>query len=268
MAFVPLNIAPQWRPWRQAGVTHLLLAPAVLEQLRAESPSRAPGGVVPSRAPAQGGAIRHSAPQTDASSASFVRRDVPVGSGSPHLETALPPKVSSEASRAATQPPSVATTRPDPSSWPAAWKELLRRCGSPQPRVLWTYPGLTEDLGGNADIGRRNFFRRLFRDLSMPKGSHAFWPLRPPLDPEGDADASFFYSGMAVLNPDSVILLCDEAPAVLSVPRLRPFQALIHQGRRFVQLHDPTELARELDSSSAPSPRYARLLGFLRAFCT
>lgn len=253
MAFVPLNISPVWRPWRQAGVRHLLTDPDVAERLRCtvSSPVRECG--VPSDAGREGTQVR----QAPAEPSRTPPVEVPAASLSGGSCTA-PPGPSSSAVPILT----------DSASWPASWQMLLRRCGSPAPAVLWTYPGLAEDLGGVPDNRRRNFFRRLFRDLAMPKGSHAFWPLQPSADRRSGADAAFFYSGVAVLNPDLVILMCDELPPTLNVPRMRPFQAVIHRERRYVQLHDPTQLAGQLDGSAEPVPLYARLLGFLKALTT
>lgn len=251
MAFVPLSISPVWRPWRQAGVTHLLTEPDVAERLRcmASSPDR---GVL-SDAGGEGTRAR----QAEPSRAIARSGGAPTASLSGGSCTA-PPGPSSSAVPLLT----------DSASWPALWRDLLHRCGSLAPAVLWTYPGLAEDLGGIPDNGRRSFFRRLFRDLALPKGSHAFWPLRPPADRQDGADAAFFYSGVAVLNPDLVILMCDELPSTLDIPRMRPFQTVIHRERRYVQVHDPTPLAGQLNGSAAPVPRYARLLGFLKALTT
>lgn len=244
MAFVPLNISPLWRPWRQVGVTHLLTEPDVAERLRCAASS--PG--VPSDAGREETRARQAEP--------LQARSVKVPTASPSgASCTAPPEPS----------PSAVPILTDSVSWPASWRDLLRRCGSLAPTVLWTYPGLVDDLGGIPDNGRRNFFRRLFRDLAMPKGSHAFWPLRPPDDRRSGADAAFFYSGAAVLNPDLVILMCDAIPSTLNVPRMRPFQTIIHRERRYVQLHDPTQLAGQLDGSAVPVPGYARLLGFLKA---
>ena len=52
MAPVPLNISPVFRPWRQAGVTHLLLDDEVRERLLARpvpEPSEAAPPVRPAR---------------------------------------------------------------------------------------------------------------------------------------------------------------------------------------------------------------------------
>ena len=52
MAPVPLNISPAFRPWRQAGITHLLLDDEVRERLLARpepEPSEAAPPVRPPR---------------------------------------------------------------------------------------------------------------------------------------------------------------------------------------------------------------------------
>ncbi len=250
MALVPLSVAPVWRPWALAGVTHLLLESAVRERLSAPAgpPVVQQSAPLPDKAtgmPQPSAFCNGRAGDRSTASASFSASS---GRESGEIECVKPP-------------PSLPLL-PDPATWPAPWRELLGRCGSPRPRILWTYPGLDDDLGGRADDGRRDFFRRLFRDLAMPKGSHAFWPLRPYR--EAEVDAVFFHSGAAVLNPESVILMCDVIPQELALPRMQPFQAVIRQGRRYVQTRDPACFVPHEDVSGTPSARYARLLGFLK----
>ncbi len=242
MAFVPLSVAPVWRPWAQAGVTHLLLDPAVRKRLFAPAgPPAAAQGPLPAEAP--------------------PAKDFRIGRAETRKEAVASGRNPDAAGAERVTPPPSVPLLPDPATWPDPWRELLSRCGAPHPRILWTYPGLDEDLGGRADGVRRDFFRRLFRDLAMPKGSHAFWPLRP--DGGTGVDGVFFHSGAAALNPESIILMCDAPPPELGLPRMQPFQAVIHQGRRYVLTHDPARFIphRAVPASSA---RYARLLGFLK----
>ena len=65
MAPVPLNISPAFRPWRQAGITHLLLDDEVRERLLARpelEPSEAAPPVRQHSAPPQRGERRQPQP--------------------------------------------------------------------------------------------------------------------------------------------------------------------------------------------------------------
>ncbi len=56
MAPVPLNISPAFRPWRQAGITHLLLDEEVRERLLARPEPEPSEAAPPVRPPRQYGA--------------------------------------------------------------------------------------------------------------------------------------------------------------------------------------------------------------------
>ncbi len=127
--------------------------------------------------------------------------------------------------------------------------------------MVWTYPSLSRDLGGAADAAHRDFLRRLLGDMGMPKGSHAFWPLnRYPYEgdeTEQSVDAALFMGGIAALNPESVILMCGQAPQELGLADLRPLMPSIVNGRRFVVTQHVDILIRE-------PRRYAQLISFLK----
>lgn len=112
-----------------------------------------------------------------------------------------------------------------PGCWPAYWQTLLKKT-PPRPSLVWSYPSLSRDLGGDADAAHRDFLRRLLGDMALPKGSHAFWPLNryPYGDGESEqtVDARMFLSGIAALKPESVILMCGQVPPELGLAELRP----------------------------------------------
>ena len=271
MAPVPLNISPALRPWRQAGITHLLLDDEVRERLlarpapeaaapgpaappacaRTETPRPVrparPGPAVPSGPPATGGGPQ-AAPSAPAAPAQAPSRATPQGG---------------EVSPAPVQPERP-SPRPDvlpPGQWPAYWRDLFQKTPR-KPSVLWTYPTLSRDLGGAADDAHRDFLRRLLGDMGLPKGSHAFWPLnRYPYgegESEATVDARLFLSGVEALGPDSVILMCGEVPPELGLSGLRPLLPCIVHGRRFVVTPHVDVLIRERQ-------RYAQLITFLKA---
>ena len=192
MAPVPLNISPAFRPWRQAGITHLLLDDEVRERLLAR-PEPEPSEAAP---PVR----QHSAPP--------------------------------------------------------------QRGERRQPQLVWSYPSLSRDLGGDADAAHRDFLRGLLGDMALPKGSHAFWPLNryPYGDGESEqtVDARMFLSGIAALKPESVILMCGQVPPELGLAELRPLSPSIVHGHRYV-------VTPHVDDLIGEPQRYAQLITFLKS---
>ena len=128
--------------------------------------------------------------------------------------------------------------------------------------LVWSYPSLTRDLGGDADAAHRDFLRRLLGDMALPKGSHAFWPLNryPYGDGESEAtvDARMFLSGIAALKPESVILMCGQVPPALGLADLRPLLPSIVHGYRYV-------VTPHVDGLIGEPQRYAQLITFLKS---
>ena len=143
--------------------------------------------------------------------------------------------------------------------WPAAWLERLQKT-PPRPRIVWTYDRLAQDLAGLGDGKVRGaFFRALFAELGMEAGTHGLWPLAVP--PEPGVDALFFVSGMAALNPDTLIFMGedgDEAFEALGLPRIGPLGTALWRGRRLVRLHGVDRLQEET------LPRRNRLLSLIK----
>ena len=249
MAPVPLNIAPALRPWRQAGITYLLLDDEVRERLLARPASETEPPVRPAAPPDQPAQPRPAPPRPEA------RRQPPPQGPSRAPEPQAPEP----------QPAGPARTAQDdafpPDRWPAYWQALIKKT-PPRPSLVWTYPSLSRDLGGDADAAHREFLRRLLGDIALPKGSHAFWPLNRYPYGEGESeqsvDARLFLSGVSVLNPDSVILMCGQAPPELGLAGLRPLLPSLVQGRRFV-------VTPHVDDLIGQPQRYAQLITFLKA---
>lgn len=154
--------------------------------------------------------------------------------------------------------------------WPDPWKRLLEKTVR-APLLLWSYPELRDDLSGHSSRERSNALRRLFADLKLPKGSHAFWPFAPlygPQCPECPSeplfDGQFFHSGVRVLRPRTVLLLCEQIPEELHLPKIGIMQSVIHGGVRFVQLHGLEHLAADMEQHPA---RHTQLVQFLRTLC-
>ncbi|MEG2004805.1 MAG: hypothetical protein RR014_02105, partial [Bilophila sp.] len=243
--------------------THLLLDDATREQLFAE---RRPAPPVESPPP------RHPAPPPPRPQATPPAQQ----RQAPPLENALPTQARQAPPRPETAPPqdtpppaqemSVPAALP-PARWSAYWQDRLARTPS-HPALVWTYPALSQDLGGAADEAHRDFLRRLIGDMALPKGSHAFWPLNSypyaPGESETTVNAAMFMSGVSTLNPDTVILMSGVVPPALGIfggeklTQLRPLMPAIVQGRRFV-------VTPHVDGLIQDQRRYAQLISFLKA---
>lgn len=148
-----------------------------------------------------------------------------------------------------------------PDVWPAYWQTLLKKT-PPRPSLVWSYPSLSRDLGGDADAAHRDFLRRLLGDMALPKGSHAFWPLNryPYGDGESEqtVDARMFLSGIAALKPESVILMCGQVPPRAWACRAAPAFAEHRARHRYV-------VTPHVDDLIGKPQRYAQLITFLKS---
>jgi hypothetical protein len=108
-------------------------------------------------------------------------------SGIREVATQSPPSHSASGIRevAMQSPPLHSASGPLPSAaqLPAPWRALLEKT-RPAP-LVWTYEELGNDLLGNASAERSRCLRALLADLSLPRGSSAFWPLSLPLPGDG-----------------------------------------------------------------------------------
>ena len=299
MAPVPLNIAPGLRPWRQAGVSCLLVDEAVAALLNQQAPAspppvapaspEAPASPVtltrppypPSRqqgeAPAYASGNGLPPPERvqtpadnaettpDSAAALRMQRCSPTSSPAPAVPAPTEPIPSAPVAlhRATRDRHSLQPGDEHPENWPPYWRTLFKKTVQ-TPRVVWSYPSLSRDLGGDALSSHRDFLRRLLADMNLPRGSHAFWPLNAYPYSEGETaeqgeqavEARMFLAGVACLKPDYVILMCGQIPASLGIeaPLLTP---VIVNGRWFVV----TPHVEELVSTHAS---YDKLMSFLK----
>ena len=140
--------------------------------------------------------------------------------------------------------------------WPASWRTLFDRTPH-APRLIWSYPELADDLLGRGDKQRADAWRKLFADLRLRRGSHAFWPLFPP---DGTCDPKFFLSGVHALRPALVALFCPRVPESIGLPQLRMFLPVVHRGIRYVLLYDS---GRMVADALQDTPRHAKLVQFI-----
>ena len=228
MAVNPLSLAESLRPWRAAGISHFLRE--VLDEDDGTIADTAP----PSRPPA-----------------------LPDSGQDPRLERYIPSELSPAA--APTSRPAPSPPRPCPSTWPEAWQALFART-RPAP-VLWTYPELGLDLGGEGSKQRSACLRELIGKLQLSKGSSTFWPLRLDYKDQADSpdspdsvgspgcaaqgiarpDAEMFKSGLFLLEPKVVVFIGPESIALAGLNDLginlhMPFTQQIARAMLFVLL--------------------------------
>lgn len=229
MALLPVTLAELLRPWRAAGITHLLGDAEVTPGAWTTTFPRPP---------------LHSNPETPPNA--YPREDA--GRKAPLRD--IPPAAPQE-----TSPPQTAhfpdrPAVPEPALWPGTWA-VLRQRTAPAP-LVWTYPELGEDLSGHGSKARGDCLRHLITRLALPKGSSAFWPLQLPgtssgetaREPAQSGDAVFFQAGLEYIAPSGVILLGSASIPLTGLPLdLRiPFTQQIVRGRMFVLLPAFAEL--------------------------
>lgn len=261
MAFPALGVQRSLQPWRIAGLRHWLFESEedramALRGVRRSTEQAAP--VRPVQAASAEAAAPPPAPRAEAP------RSHPPRPESPRSET---PRA--EGVRAAPDletPPEVMPV----NAWPEDWKTLLAKSPS-SPKVVWTYAAMSDDYGGRSNPVRRAFLQRLLKDLAMPAGSNAFWPMSaPPFDtPCKDVDPLFFHSGLAALNPKVVAFLGD-VPEALRLPRLLPMVPGLFQGRRLVRVQSVETLsgfltAEDVETRTAALQRHDSLVQFLKS---
>ncbi len=196
-----MTLAEHLRPWRLAGVTHLLAeggAPAAEEPARGRAfrdDSLTEGSAAGLERAGLSDASGDSAPRGEASGAFESHYKAP-GASLPGRDAAPRPASSAqtthgaEAEAASTgrgtapRPEAIAQTAPrqatatppaDPLRWPEPWRSAFART-VPAP-LLWTYPDLWSDLSGKGDPRRSSCLRAMIGGLGLPRGSSVFWPL-------------------------------------------------------------------------------------------
>lgn len=291
MAFRELGTHRAFQPWRAAGLAMWLCDDeAHLQAVRdARKQGAALSGKVAVAAatvnPAAAPAIAP-APASTSAVASFARNPafrpqavapeavVQTGAAAtsavPSFTTSAAPPFTTTATPSCPEAACTACIR-EQQDWPDSWRELLKR--SPQPvagrraRIVWSYPALSDDYGGRANPARRAMLQQLLRDLSLPAGSHGFWPLTPPPYemPAAEPDPVFFHSGIAALNPSVVVLFGNVSPQ-LCLPTMVQLVPEMVLGRSFVRVQDIDALAQPFVTSSAGAHLpHAALVQFLRS---
>ncbi|MBO4318429.1 MAG: hypothetical protein J5855_09190 [Mailhella sp.] len=130
----------------------------------------------------------------------------------------------------------------------------------PQPgflRVLWTYPGLEDDLTGNVDPERQLLVRSLIKDLAHPVGTHYFWPFRlSGRDPE----PAMFWAGVSLAAPRIALIMGEEAwEALVPGKKLPVFGIDMRKRLHVIRLFGTAEMP-------PGSNNYKAALAFLRVY--
>lgn len=129
--------------------------------------------------------------------------------------------------------PQAGWTQTWPDNWAEDWQQLLRR--TKPGRVGWTYYGLGHDLCGTPNLQRRQRLQDLIKFLSMPAGTHTFWPVGlPARDEDGNSILvpcpDIFWEAMARLGTRVLIVMGSPAARAIGItghiqPLFSPMQA-------------------------------------------
>jgi hypothetical protein len=245
-------LSPLVRPWLKEGLEFLLLE----SEERADALRLARS---PAPEPARKGPARPEEKKRPRASSPPGRVPASGGNGAPH---------GGEAASSSSSP------FPTPvlplEEWPEAWLALKRRRPfPPRPLVVWTYPGLGDDLAGVPVPERQQAIVRLLTALGHPGGTHIFWPYALPGDPplaEGSAlpedVPSLFWSGIALLHPRAILPFGPEARDALRLPRnLAPYVQTRVNGRQIVQMPPVLSLRGDENVFLAPLLRFCQRAG-------
>lgn len=131
------------------------------------------------------------------------------------------------------------------AGWPEPWQAAFAKT-RPSP-VVWSYHELGLDLAGIGSPARGNFFRTLIGELRLPAGSSTFWPTAVPFpvadgEPELSADASVFHAGLACLGAKAVVLLGGQSLIDSEYGALPLYQQRVDAGRLIVHVPDLAKL--------------------------
>ncbi len=198
-------------------------SPAAAPQARASTPARG-------TAPASGTAPRQQWQTRQADNRPRPAQR-PVQSA-PRPAPQTPARSAHQAASARPQQPATSCSAA-PALWPAPWSALL---GRTRPgRVAWTYHGLGHDLCGTPNSLRRRRLQELIRFLSLPAGTHTFWPVGLP-EPDEDGKPvivprpELFWDGLHRLDSRVLIVLGSPAARCIGItgpirPMFSPMQA-------------------------------------------
>lgn len=232
MALNPISLDERLRPWRLAGISHLLMPEGFMTAAQAQTPP-SPSLFRPAEA--------HQRP---------ARPRPFLGSEPPKPQVAPPPGPALRAEAATPIRRQAAF-----ENWPRNWRDRLK--ATPAAPIVWTYPELGEDLSGQGDKARSACLRELIGTLGLPRGSSAFWPLALPSPATADAPAAppdgmgdtnsnslYFLQGLARLNPRALILFGSRSISLsgLDLPADGAFTQSITQGRLHIILPELSAL--------------------------
>ncbi len=142
-------------------------------------------------------------------------------------------------------------------SWPESWKTCFFNAPK-SPRILWSYEELGQDLSGDPNYKHKDLLQQLLKDMSLPKGSHAFWPLQMfPNTTTPEENARIFISGIKLISPEWVVFMTGAAPKILGLSNLCSFVPEVVWGRYVL-------LAPHIDDIYQNKNRYGQLISFLK----
>lgn len=126
------------------------------------------------------------------------------------------------------------------SAWPAAWKQIHKRCQLPAERpknlsrqIVWTYSGLEYDLFTDTPSDkRRQLLAQIIKTLSLPKGTHIFLPCRtvtaetsePAFFRHENKEYSFFWSAIDLIRPRVLVVFGEQCLSDIGLPPMLPTQ--------------------------------------------
>ena len=284
MAPTAVNVAEYLRPWLGAGVYHLLaddeqlvarMQEAAAEELRnvpAARPACAALQAVPPGAARQ--PVGHTAPvaphREQSRPPEFTAGKYPSG----------PPQRTSHVTAPAPQPQVARTEVPhkkpappaapvlEPETWPEVWQAMWQKT-APAP-IIWTYWSLGEDLGATPSNERRELLRSIIGQLTLPRGSSAFWPVavadpQQAADDEGStltAAPQIFLSGVERLNPRYIIVFGSKGLRSFAPESgLGPYMFTQYRNRRLIALPD-------IDHMLTDRKHVAAIVAYLRTAIT
>lgn len=83
----------------------------------------------------------------------------------------------------------------DAGTWPDPWRKLAARVRT-SPRVVFTYPELSQDVSGQGDASRRKLFLDVLAYAGWAPGTTLFWPFVGPDGRRGGRGAELFLQGL------------------------------------------------------------------------
>ena len=246
MALNPVTLMELLRPWRGAGITHLLALPEpgdpTPEELEAlhlpqgappalgarpvghvatgATLSAAPSAGVPATSASfqgHGAPATHSPQPTPGEGRSIPSHLLPTQPGKRGQHPQEHPAQAAHGGPNATHhgaPPAEATPAPAqsllaPNTELHTWPTSWQELWqrTRPASIVWSYPALSQDLAGQGSPERSQLMRGLIGSLSLPKGSSAFWPLTAYQDSGTCNMPAAFAGAITRLAPHVVVLM-------------------------------------------------------------